>query len=688
MKLSPILVLSLLVACGGEQAPPTEALTVVVEDAGPPEPPEFGTSPGTYQVAWTTELTDVNRPGPPIAAGTSVEVVAVNGDQASVRTPEDPPRAGKMPVHRLISGTRMQPGITAGTALLSERLDGTGGVSIDVLTLVVPYLARSGKRAVVNADGQPRWIAGDALRHDPDELALGAKVAEVRWAHANGDVEGVVRRLRSLETTADGNDLIGVARELFAPQIGEAEPFELLDDRVHDPESGLSWRRCADGQGWSSIRRGCEGAGTLMERDRAAAACGSFRSDDGAWRLPSTEELETIRQCWTGAGTEGPCLAPQSTATLVDAFQVPADRVWTRDRDEDSFNVVDLSTGMPANIGTDEEALALCVTEAFDGNTYLQTINETPTTRLGQVEEGEVPVLLDASMLYLTAMPAHVPEDELDDLVIQLRTPQGVRWTHRNLLKQAAFPLQAIAVEAVLLPEDALKTGNCVELFGPSDRITSGEDVRVVGPAEQVGTLIVEVERGCKGDNGLTFRNVSTVALNGPSLRVRSDAEDPCRDISARVPPRLRENMSGRLPNHPVLCSEWHFEESEELFPGATTQFKAYLEHDVVVEASAFTGYIIDGQLISGTPVAVDAKFEGGRYNLIASTRSDALRRTSDIVIHQATLFEWTEVTAKLQTGGGSREEMFTFDPASGNLTGSLGLQCTFDSETVAYQCE
>lgn len=425
-----------------------------------------------------------------------------------------------------------------------------------------------------------------------------------------------------------------------------------------------------------------------MDRDRAAAACGSFRSDDGAWRLPSAEELETIRQCWTGAGADGLCLAPQATATLVDAFQVPADRVWTRDRDEGSFNAVDLSTGVPANIAADEEALALCVTEAFDGNTYLQTIEETPTTRLGEVEEGEVPVMLDANMLYLTAMPAHVPEDELDDLVIQLRTPQGVRWTHRNLLKQAAFPLQAIAVEAVLLPVDALKTGNCVELFGPSDRITSGEDVRVVGPAEQVGTLIVEVERGCKGENGLTFRNVSSVTVNGPSLRVRSDAEDPCRDIAAKVPPSLRENMSGRLPNHPVLCAEWRFEEAEDLFPGATAQFKAYLAQDVVVEASAFTGYIIDGQLVSGAPVEVDAIFEGGRYNLIASTRSNALRRTSEIVIHQATLFDWKEVTTKLQTGGGSREEMFTFDPATGNLTGSLGLQCTFDPETVDYQCE
>lgn len=680
--------LFLVVACSGEEASPTVELAVVAVDEGPPDAPEFAASAGTYQVSWTTELTEASRPGPPIPAGASVEVVVVNGGQASVRTLDDPPRAGKMPTHRLIAGTRMQPGITMDGASLSDHLDGADGVAVDAFTLVVPYLARSGQRAVVDADGRPRWIAGDVLRHGPDDLALGTKMAEIRWAQASGDAQGVVGRLRTLETVAEGSDLLRVARELFATLLGEVEPFELLDDRVHDPESGLSWRRCADGQGWSSVRRSCEGAGTLMDLDRATATCGAFRSDDGAWRLPSSEELETIRQCGTGADSEGVCQAPQATAALVDAFQVPADRVWTRDRDEGSFNTVDLSTGLPTSLGVDQEALALCVTEAFDGNTYLQTIEETPTTRTAEVDDGELPVMLDASMLFLTAMPAHVPEDEFDDLVIQLRTPQGVRWTHRNLLKQAAFPLQAIAVEAVLLPEDALKTGNCVELFGPSDRITSGENVRVVGPAEQVGTLIVEVERGCKGDNGLTFRNVSTVTVNGPSLSVRSDAEDPCRDISAKVPPSLRENMSGRLPNHPVLCAEWVFEESSDIFPGASEQFQAYLAHEVVVEASAFTGYVIDGQLVSATPVVVDAIHQGGRYNLIASTRSNAMRRTTELIIHQATLFDWKEVTIKLQTGGGSREEMFTFDPATGNLTGSLGLQCRFDPETVAYQCE
>lgn len=689
MHTSTLLFLA-LVACSGDEVDvsllgPDEAPR---ERVGPPAPPTHPSGPGTFQVAWTTSLTEPNRTGPPLPAGTSVEVVAVNGDVATIRTTEDPPRAGKMPVHRLIAGNRMQPGITVDSAVMSEEPGDDAGESVPAFTMVLPYEARTGARAVITADGEPRWIAGSALLHDAGDLSVGASVAAIRWSLDAGDERSARLRVRALEAAAPSNSTTRAARRLFSGVMGEDEPFELRGDRVHDPKSKLTWKRCADGQGFLVSAGRCDGIAMRREYDAANDACSAIQSDDGAWRLPTVDEILPLRLCASGPLGESGCPEAQLGASLPAVFGLPAGRVWTSDERDGGRLLVDLSNGEVVSAEAEEQAMALCTTEAFDGNTYLQTAGDTSATRRAAAQEGEEPETLDEDMLYLTAMPAHVPEDEYDDLIVQLRTPAGIRWVRRSDLKRPAFPLQANPVEPIPLDGEELRSGRCEQIFGPSDRITAGEDVRVVGPGESTGTLIVEVERGCKGSNGLTFRNVAAVTVRGGALKVRSDAEDPCRDIATRVPPTMREIMSGRLPNHPVLCAEWRFESVEPFFPGTTEQYRAFLEQDVVVDASAFTGWVVDGQLVRGDTVVPDAVYRGDGFSLVASTQPNIQRRTEELVVHRATLYAWQEVTRRLKTGGSSHDESFTFDAETGDLTGSQGLHCAFQEGTGEYRCE
>jgi hypothetical protein len=44
-------------------------------------------------------------------------------------------------------------------------------------------------------------------------------------------------------------------------------------------------------------------------------------------------------------------------------------------------------------------------------------------------------------------------------------------------------------------------------------------------------------------------------------------------------------------------------------------------------------------------------------------------------------------VDTRLKSGGRPGDETFRFDPATGNLVGSLGLTCSYDAATISYRC-
>jgi hypothetical protein len=268
----------LLAACGGGSTS-----TVDPAAQGPvdeqPEAPQFATGPGTFQLAWTSELSDATRPGPPLVAGTSITVLSVDPatGSATVRTDEDPPRTGKLPVTRLISGTRMQPGVlTVDSSLRDGLLETSPSTPILALTAVLPYQAKTGFRAVVDADGRGRWLPAEGLQHDPKDLAVAREVAAARWHAASGDTRSARQRLRGLGAIGDGSPVFPVARDALAAELGLVHLLDAIPGIVHDPASGLTWRRCADGQGWADDDGRCTGGGV---------AVGARSGGGGVWVL-------------------------------------------------------------------------------------------------------------------------------------------------------------------------------------------------------------------------------------------------------------------------------------------------------------------------------------------------------------------------------------------------------------------
>ncbi len=96
------------------------------------------------------------------------------------------------------------------------------------------------------------------------------------------------------------------------------------DGTVTDVETGLMWMKCSIGQEWTPD--GCTGEATVLMWDEAVQAAKgvSFAGHDD-WRLPTSEELNSLVYCSSGSqqgmakGVGGWCLGSYHKPTIDPA---------------------------------------------------------------------------------------------------------------------------------------------------------------------------------------------------------------------------------------------------------------------------------------------------------------------------------------------------------------------------------
>lgn len=62
-------------------------------------------------------------------------------------------------------------------------------------------------------------------------------------------------------------------------------------DEVTDTHTGLTWRRCSEGQNWNTSTQSCDGTPSNMTHEQAMAHA---QAQEGGWRVPSVKELQTL----------------------------------------------------------------------------------------------------------------------------------------------------------------------------------------------------------------------------------------------------------------------------------------------------------------------------------------------------------------------------------------------------------
>jgi hypothetical protein len=116
--------------------------------------------------------------------------------------------------------------------------------------------------------------------------------------------------------------------ELFASR------FEVHGDTVYDKSTDLTWIRCSYGQQWIE-GGGCSGSVKLLDWE---SAMGLHLQEDGDWRLPQRDELQSI-------------VAPNCKKPAINEKvfpETPSIQYWTSTASGPSYAwVVFFRTGMP-----------------------------------------------------------------------------------------------------------------------------------------------------------------------------------------------------------------------------------------------------------------------------------------------------------------------------------------------------
>lgn len=70
-----------------------------------------------------------------------------------------------------------------------------------------------------------------------------------------------------------------------------ARSFVLKGEIAQDPETGLTWKRCAEGMRWDQAQRRCTGTPDTFNQESAGKAA---LSAGAGWRVPTGEEMQTL----------------------------------------------------------------------------------------------------------------------------------------------------------------------------------------------------------------------------------------------------------------------------------------------------------------------------------------------------------------------------------------------------------
>lgn len=103
------------------------------------------------------------------------------------------------------------------------------------------------------------------------------------------------------------------------PSWPSAERFVLKGDEATDTRTGLTWKRCSEGQSWSGTT--CTSYVTAHTHEQALAltkAASTTQSASG-WRLPSVKELASL--------TDKGCNDPAIDTTVFPA--TPSNAFWS-----------------------------------------------------------------------------------------------------------------------------------------------------------------------------------------------------------------------------------------------------------------------------------------------------------------------------------------------------------------------
>jgi hypothetical protein len=95
-------------------------------------------------------------------------------------------------------------------------------------------------------------------------------------------------KLHYLPVGLIANITLGVSVVIAAPYVISENGQEVIDS-----QTGLVWRRCAEGMAW--IGSGCTGSSNTYTHEQALQRAASEASSSGfAWRLPNVKELASI----------------------------------------------------------------------------------------------------------------------------------------------------------------------------------------------------------------------------------------------------------------------------------------------------------------------------------------------------------------------------------------------------------
>lgn len=107
-------------------------------------------------------------------------------------------------------------------------------------------------------------------------------------------------------------------RTLDLPQSTPVERYIVrADGTVTDKETGLTWKRCSEGQGGEMCEKGA--AAKYSWREASSLASATDFGGSNSWRLPTVRELSTL--------LEYQCTMPAINLTIFP--ETPATNFWT-----------------------------------------------------------------------------------------------------------------------------------------------------------------------------------------------------------------------------------------------------------------------------------------------------------------------------------------------------------------------